>query len=364
LLSDRLSGPVVLQQPQLFKSNDLLNVLDRYSEFSLMSELSFGKLIVPALLTTGAVFTALSAPVLMFAETPLTINQGKARLYDGTVRDAALPYLMLAGATSVGLGISGVAMAGWRKSSKRAAALSEAVESQQQRRADREAHLKATLTSEAYLRQSGLDFFLEDGELTPFAPAQLPIVALRPEPIALAAPLPDDRRAVVDRRQPVFPVAAPLQSQDTVDLMAQLAWLDGEESAIAPQSPTRPALAPALSREVQPVPPPAPLTAAQGFYGFARTSESAQRPASLNVSGAVAAQDQMTIARIQSLQTQLQSLVTQIESLQANLPTTPTPMQIVEEVPLAHSGLVQQEFKLQVEGHREGAVQHMRRVAS
>jgi hypothetical protein len=36
----------------------------------------------------------------------------------------------------------------------------------------------------------------------------------------------------------------------------------------------------------------------------------------------------------------------------------------VEEVPAAHSGLVQQEFKLQVEGHREATVQHLHRVAS
>jgi hypothetical protein len=284
-----------------------------------MSELSFGKLLVPALLTTGAVFTALSAPVVMFAETPLSVTQNKSNLYSGTVRDAALPYLMLAGVTSVGLGISGVAVAGWRQSAKRAGQLSEAIDNQQQLRVERAAHLKATLGSEAYLAKTGLDFFLEDGELTPFAPEALtmpqavPVVAQRPR-ILHEAPRPQR-----------------LESTDAI--ATQLAWLDGfdPEPVVAapiltvPQSPLTAA------------PQAAPLTAAQSFYGFSRGQEG---PA---VTAQLAAQDQMTIARIQSLQTQLQAIVTQIESLQANLPTAT----IQVEVAPAHNGLVQQEFKPQ-----------------
>jgi hypothetical protein len=328
-----------------------------------MSELSFGKLIVPALLTTGAVFTALSAPVVMFAETPLTINQGKANLYSGPVRDAALPYLMLAGATSVGLGISGVAMAGWRKSAKRAESLSQAIDTQQQqRRVEREAHLKATLASESYLAKSGLDFFLEDGELTPFAPEKLAVAQALPVP-ALVAP----------------PIAAPIASAIAApidDLAAHLDWLDGGDAVVAVNDrPQLPIARPARPMSVRPpastpVPTPvpqsqsaAPLTAAQGFYGFSRGQEG-QRSAP--VPPQVAAQDQMTIARIQSLQTQLQAIVTQIESLQSNLPTTAAPIQVVEDVSLVQSGLVQSEFKPQAapaEMHRD-SVQYARRVAS
>jgi hypothetical protein len=305
-----------------------------------MSELSFGKLIVPALLTTGAVFTALSAPVVMFAETPLNISQGKSQLYDGTVRDAALPYLMLAAATSLGLGISGVAMVGWRKSSKRVEALSDAIDGQQQqRRLDREAQLKATLASERYLVKSGLDFFLEDGELTPFAPAQLP-------------------------------VAPRHQSREVPDMMTQLAWLDGEDVVLPSVADRAPNVAPVAlplspSRPVA-RPQTAPLTAAQGFYGFSRGPEAPHSVQSQSGPGQMVAQDQMTIARIQSLQTQLQAIVTQIESLQANLPTHPPAMQIVEEVPVAQSGLVQQEFKPQspMDINRSEHVQTLCRVAS
>jgi hypothetical protein len=293
-----------------------------------MSELSFGKLIIPALLTTGAVFTALSAPVVMFAETPLNIMQGKSNLYSGTVRDAALPYLMLAGATSVGLGISGVAVAGWRKSAKRADELSETIDNQQQIRADRQAHLKAILSSEAYLAKTGLDFFLEDGELTPFMPELLPVP--QAVPVAQAAAV----RPRILHEAPRPQRSAPVDAGDS--MAAQLAWLDGfdpepVEVALrltAPQSPLTAAPAPSAA-----------LTAAQGFHGFSRGQSNA---------GQIAAQDQMTIARIQSLQTQLQAIVTQIESLQANLPGAA----IQVEVAAAQSGLVQQEFKPQAASYR------------
>jgi hypothetical protein len=301
-----------------------------------MSELSFGKLIVPALLTTGAVFTALSAPVVMFAETPLNIMQGKSNLYSGTVRDAALPYLMLAGATSVGLGISGVAVAGWRKSAQRADELSDAIDNQQQIRADRQAHLKATLSSEAYLAKTGLDFFLEDGELTPFMPESLTV----PQAVPVAAvPVAAGRPRILHEA----PRPQRTERADASDAMAaQLAWLDGfdpEPVAAAPRL-----TAPQSPLTASPATQSAPLTAAQGFYGFSRGQDGPSTAAA----GQVAAQDEMTIARIQSLQTQLQAIVTQIESLQANLPGAA----IQVEVAAAQSGLVQQEFKPQAVSYR------------
>jgi hypothetical protein len=331
----------------------------------IMSELSFGKLVVPALLTTGAVFTALSAPVVMFAETPLNISQGKAQLYDGTVRDAALPYLMLAGVTSVGLGISGVAMAGWRKSAKRADALGEAIDSQQQRRLDREAHLKASLASEQYLVKSGLDFFLEDGELTPFVPERLPMS----EPLPIQVHRPAIALESVTER-PRLPEAPRQLSREARDMMTQLAWLDGED-VVLPAVADRPEGVIPVARPLAPSMPvvrpsqTTPLAVAQGFYGFSRGTEAAHVTAP-TAAGQTVVQDQMTIARIQSLQTQLQAIVTQIESLQANLPLHPATMQIVEEVPLAQSGLVQQEFKpqSQVELNRSEHVQTLHRVAS
>jgi hypothetical protein len=149
-----------------------------------------------------------------------------------------------------------------------------------------------------------------------------------------------------------------------------LAWLDGED-VVLPAVADRPEVVTPVARPLAPSMPvmrpsqTAPLTAAQGFYGFSRGAEAAHLAAPAASSQTVV-QDHMTIARIQSLQTQLQAIVTQIESLQANLPTHPPAMQIVEEVPLAQSGLVQQQFKpqSQVELNRSEHVQALRCVAS
>lgn len=188
-------------------------------------------------------------------------------------------------------------------------------------------------------------------------------------------------------------------SLEEMDIDAQLAWLDGADFAesMQPQTvqaepqvtpkpqppiaqiPVAPNPAPTKMRAVQSVQPSqpvkpaakpasapmaAPLTAAQGFYGFARGSEAANR----QTLGQPNPQDTLTIARIQSLQSQLQEIVTQIESLQANLPSTESTIQVVEEVPATQSGLVQQAFHVEVSrseiSRNDVAVQHIHRVAS
>ncbi|MBE9031145.1 hypothetical protein IQ266_15530 [filamentous cyanobacterium LEGE 11480] len=351
-----------------------------------MSDLSLKQMIVPALLTTGAVFTALSAPVVMLADTPVQLSQGNKQIYNGPVRDAAMPYLMLAGITSVGLGISGVAVAGWRKSAKQAAALNDRVNDQEQRRAERESHLKAALTSENYLEKTGLSFFLEDGDgFAPFEPQSLPIA--QSMPIAAVAEPPAAEPTIATPTVELAPTAKLQQpALEDLDMAAQLAWLDGVDPA--PVSTTEPKVAMPITApiarkppSIQPVliaqpidrpvvkapaiiqpshqPTAAPLVAAQKIYGFARSSEATSK---------AARQDTVTIDRIQSLQDQLQAIVTQIESLQANLPETAAPatIQVVEEVPSNQSGLVQQAFQVTTEvGHSEPVSrQQIRRVAS
>jgi hypothetical protein len=356
-----------------------------------MSDLSFGKLIVPSLLTTGAVFTALSAPVVMFADTPLNIRQGDRVVYDGMVRNAALPYLALAGTASVSLGVAVVASAGWRKASKQADKLSDTLENQAQRRAERQAHLEAALASENYMKKSGLDFFLEDGELTPFVPEAMPLsqpplkqplfvesasagAAFANANSAAEPPLfaPPSALALVRDTAPV-PTSHEMPLTNT--LADQLAWLDadvasdsfsdGAQAVIAsrgnapsPQgSPSRPSGANALN--------PAPLPSAQGFYGFSREVVSPETPLTAPAS-AMTLQDQQTIAQINSLQNQLQAVVSQIDALRSQLPSAPVTVapvravyptagiEVVSQLPEAQSGLVRERFEEEADDRRSG----------
>lgn len=323
-----------------------------------MSDLSFGKLIVPSLLTTGAVFTALSAPVVMFADTPLNIQQGNRAVYSGTVRNAALPYLALAGTASVSLGVAVVASAGWRKAAKRADDLSETLESQADRRAERQAHLEAALASENYLKKSGLDFFLEDGELTPFVPEAMPLNQSR-LPVEASASMSVDRRSARSIVLPEVPAEVPVTlpvhaAPRTAELADQLAWLEADEVPVLPS--------PLVAS-----PSPAPLPSAQGFYGFTRETHVPPKTLlqtvapSATASSAMTVQDQQTIAQINSLQNQLQTVVSQIDALRSQLPVqgvAATPVsagvEVVSQLPDSHNGLVQQSFESTADERRSG----------
>jgi TolA-binding protein len=324
-----------------------------------MSDTSLKKFIIPALLTTGAVFTALATPVVVFGSEKLSIEHGDQPMFNGPVREVALPYLGFAGLFSVGLGITGAGIQGWRKNTKRVEQLDDQVADLQQRLVEREHHLKAVLTSEQYLEKSGLNFFLEDETAiaaasqsssrpvaqslssSPTAFIQQPIsqpVAMQPavqptvqpaiQPTVAAAldpmleafldPLPT---AAVPFNPPTkYPQPAPISNYQ---VSTPIAAILTPAVVFEPTQPTAKA-----SAAVQSV--VSPLTAAQGFLSFARTpvsqSNSAAQPtmaqpAPMQTMSQPA--EDMTIAKIQALQTQLQQIVTQIEALQTNLSEAP-----------------------------------------
>ncbi len=308
-----------------------------------MPETSLKKLLIPALLTTGAVFTALSAPVAIFAGEKLRIEQSGETRFSGTVRDAAAPYLGLAGLTSAGLGLSGVALQGWRKTAKKAQKLDDHVTTLQQRLAERESHLQAALTSDYYLERSGLSFFLEDDAAMRLTPS---VAAAAPEPMTVAAPafepalmpFAPQELATVTVAVPVTPIVAPahLEPAHLEPAHLEVAPRDAVQAthatnyqvttiaampitAAIPQSTTDSATNPNTTNPTT----VSPLTTAQGFLSFHRAGQDLGQPMSRQNAinrHATTHNDDLTIAKIQALQTQLQQIVTQIESLQPRLP--------------------------------------------
>jgi hypothetical protein len=303
-----------------------------------MSDKTFSKMFVPTLLTTGAVFTALAAPVVMFGSEKLAIKQGETTVFSGDVRSAALPYLGLAGLVSAGLGLSGVAVGGWRKTAKRAAQLDNSVARMQQQLVEKDQYLRNALTSDAYLERSGLDFFLADegGVPTPevapaaFMPEFLPTpqrqalperqleIRLQEQQAAIQA---QERRTEQHRPEP-RPIAPPMPHSRLPEVPVQPA-------SLVPQSPevigyTTSYQAPSTSTTIVPATvnvqaAVTPLTAAQGFLSFSRpVTPPPQQPAA-PVANAMNAADDLTIEKIQTLQTQLQQIVAQIEALQTRL---------------------------------------------
>jgi hypothetical protein len=337
-----------------------------------MSDFALKKVFLPAALTTGAVFAALAAPMFVFAAQPAKVQVLGAELPGEQVQDYAVPYLGLAGLVSTGIGVSGAAAMGLRRSSKQANALDAQREAMQRQLDERTAFLQQALSSDSYLAKSGLDFFLDDemqgkqtavtqvsGLMAPPAQAREPVVQMTSPATRAVAPsdstalrfddLPGleafflgDGAEVVKAEMQEAPalisdlvVAAPMLSavplpqaiSTAPSEMAAEPLVASAQSVVAKRpmaftviaaTPVEPVVMPVAPKPVTAQMAVMPLTAAQGFLSYSRFSNgavSSQAP----WNPVMAAQEQAALAKIQALQTQLQQIVVQIETLQTNL---------------------------------------------
>jgi hypothetical protein len=336
-----------------------------------MSDFPLKKVFLPAALTTGAVFAALTAPMFVFAAQPAKVQVLGAELPGEQIQDYAVPYLGLAGLVSTGIGVSGAAAMGLRRSSKQSSHLEAQREVMQRQLDERTIYLQQALSSDSYLAKSGLDFFLDDemAAAKQTAVTQLSDLVVAPvsEPaVQIAAPEmiavgPSDSTALRFDDLPGLEAfflgdgaeLVQAEMQESPALLADLVVVAPaviaapavlQVAPIAPVEVPEPlAIAPAPSvgakrpmpftviaatpmepvvLQVAPKPLTAqmavmPLTAAQGFLSYSRFSSGAASQAPWNP--VMAAQEQAALAKIQALQTQLQQIVVQIETLQTNL---------------------------------------------
>jgi hypothetical protein len=329
---------------------------------------SFGKYVIPAALSTGALFSALMTPLLMFSDQQVTVSSGDTALVDLKLKDVATPYAGIVGLISLGFGASSVAATGLRNSARRAAQENETLLNRQRQLEAREISLQQALTSENFLDRSGLSFFLEDEvspskmpvlhstSLTPsamlaatppssvaVAPAAPVSVVPIPAPVAVAPAL--QWISVAPAPQPVAtPVAQPVAAAPVAPMAPRFEMAHSVMAFVQPTPASRPvqSAAPTFSVAVPVAAEPAwvpaarpvmqsmvtPWPAAQGFLSFARPGAA---PAEADWNAPMTAQDQASIAQIHALQFQLQQIVSQIESLQTNLQPEPA-LQIFETV--------------------------------
>jgi hypothetical protein len=227
---------------------------------------SLAQLFVPAALTAGGVFSAFAVPLTLYGSQPLTIQLREERVFEGQLRDAATPYLAIAGILSLGTSLSVCAVFGWKRAAKDAEFAEAQLLAAEQHLKQKEAQLQDTLMSETYLADSGLKCFLDEN------------VPLNPAP--------------------------------------HVAKLDSSQlAAVVPTRAATPLPVPATQLHTT-----APLHAAQAFLSFSRPAAATQ-PAQSQIEGE-------TIAKMQTLQSQLQQIMAEIETIQSTLrveaaPTSP-----------------------------------------
>ncbi|NJR50204.1 MAG: hypothetical protein HC780_12190 [Leptolyngbyaceae cyanobacterium CSU_1_3] len=248
---------------------------------------SLGKCLLPAALVSGAVFSVLTAPLALFGSEPITVEMkgSKTEVFSGSLKDVAAPYLGLAGILSIGMGLTGVALAGWRQSSRQSGKLAQQVSGMKNQLMEKENQIQGLLFSDRQLETSGLHFFLDD-EVKSVIPTSV-IVPSQPE----------EKHSVV--------------AQPIVQTDAHVAQPIVFSTSVAP---SRPALSQSTVQAAV-----SPLSAAQSFLSFSRTGSPASAAAKPAWTQVTSAPSEGAVAQISELQTQLQQIMTQIETLQTNV---------------------------------------------
>lgn len=239
---------------------------------------SLGKFLVPATLAAGAIFSVLTAPLALFGSEPITIEMKESRVFEGSLKEIAAPYLGLAGVLSLGMGVTGVALAGWRQSSRQSEQLDQQVSGMQHQLKEKESQLQEFLLTDKQLETSGLQFFLDDE-----ASAPRPQVAQASVHVA---------RSIVQTNTPVV----------------QPVLFSVEPTATTSQSETCPQVA--VHTAVS------PLQAAQSFLSFSRTGNPASASAIASSTQEAPVANGAEVAQISELQNQLQQILSQMEMLQ------------------------------------------------
>jgi hypothetical protein len=116
--------------------------------------------LIPSVLLSGAVFGAATLPLAAMSSNTISIDVQDQSVFSGTVDDLAVPYLSLAAAASLGVGLLSISMAGWRASSRKFAEVEEKAQELQRHLQEKEAELEALKFSEQRLQPDLVENFL------------------------------------------------------------------------------------------------------------------------------------------------------------------------------------------------------------
>ncbi|MBE9213864.1 hypothetical protein IQ247_14515 [Plectonema cf. radiosum LEGE 06105] len=127
-----------------------------------MSLSALTKFILPPVLASAAVFSAMTIPLAAIGDKQINIKFQEETLFFGKLRDVALPYVVVSTGLSLGAGIAAVAICGWRNSSRKSAEIEEQLSQLEQQLQQKEELLKEFKLSESRLQVSGLNNFLDE----------------------------------------------------------------------------------------------------------------------------------------------------------------------------------------------------------
>ena len=272
---------------------------------------TFGKVVLPSLFVSGAVFAVLAAPLAIYGTEKVDVQISKSiGITDATVQDFTVPYLGLSGLASLALGTATATMIGVGASKKQAQLVEQQYLDAQANFQNRERQLQDALLSESSLTRSGLRFFLDE-EVSPIqmVPPEVAthLQVATSQQVAQVQIAPSFARAVVPvsiaAPQPMVAATAPIAQGFIV--------MNSSNLAVQPVKVPRATAQAATS----------PMNAAHGFLSFARLGQPV--PPAAIAWAEETAERQSATQQLDVLQLQLQGLMVQIEQIQMSLKTQP-----------------------------------------
>jgi hypothetical protein len=217
----------------------------------------FTKLVLPATLLAGTVFSVLTAPLVMYGSEQIVVRFQDERIFDDRLKDIAAPYIGFAGLVSLSAGAASLGITGWRQAARRSHTSDGQIAALHQELQAKATQVEELLLSETRLEALGLGVFLQDD--APLVQTQ----PIPPQPVAQARPQP------VTKSQPAMAKQTPgIVVQTSAPVIDALIF--GADSLVPLHSRY------AANRQVQSV--VSPLAAAQVVLGLSRATTQAVLP--------------------------------------------------------------------------------------
>ncbi|MGJ3254117.1 MAG: hypothetical protein ACFE0J_23735 [Elainellaceae cyanobacterium] len=124
--------------------------------------MSIPRYLLSSAMLSGAVFCASTLPMAALDSQPVTIQVEDNPVFVGQLKELAGPYLGIATAASLGVGVMSLTMLGWSQSSGRLSQSKDEIAKLQKELQDRDALVERLKFSDARLEASGLASFIDN----------------------------------------------------------------------------------------------------------------------------------------------------------------------------------------------------------
>ena len=251
-----------------------------------MSLSALTKFILPPVLASAAVFSAMTVPLAVIGDKQININFQEETLFFGKLRDVALPYVVVSTALSLGAGVSAVAISGWRNSSRKSSEIEQQLSQLQEKLQQKEELLKEFKLSETRLQISGLNNFLDEQASSQTSKSYSSLNS------------PSLSQAAVAQTPP--PASYPLPAETVSPLPAQ-----------------------EKKQNMTPANAASAFASAQTFLGYTQSNSNIKTNLKKEIADiSQANQTSITPTEFEQLQRQLRDMMLQMQAMQNNLPST------------------------------------------